>query len=128
MAPRWALFWSIVVCMALYFLLTGCATTLDHREVIHWRTCDGRDRTTYVQVRTGVPALACPALAAQHATALDTLRVGLSLPLACVVRVEGEAWIILPPGAPSWLLEHEIQHIRGYEHGPLFMWPMTREC
>ena len=79
MAPRWALFWSIVVCMALYFLLTGCATTLDHREHLLWNDCAGNSRSSYVEVRTGFPPIACPALALEHDAPLLALHLGLEL-------------------------------------------------
>ena len=119
-------FWALIV--VIVWIATGCATVIDHREHLLWNDCAGNSRSSYVEVRTGFPPIACPALAMEHDAPLLALHLGLELPLACTVMWRSHAIIIAPPGAPEWMMEHERRHIRGGNHPPLLPFAWYEQC
>lgn len=114
-------FWALIV--LIVWLATGCATDLARREVHLWNTCDGQERTTYVEIRTGFPPIACPALAAEHNMPLAAMHLALSIPLGCTIAWPGRAIVIVPPGSERGgaILEHEIRHAKGEDTHPALL-------
>lgn len=101
---------SLLACL----LLASCATTTTDRVYVG-RHCRGHELTVrYTEIVSPWPLLECPA------------EFALLLPLGCTFRRDGRAVMVLPTAATDDVREHELRHLRGFDHPPLL--PMAWSC
>lgn len=122
--PRYALAIAILACLAVY-MLAACAVPARSRPILLvYEGCTGR--TEYVSVEimpSHAPAVDCVRYAPEYGVSPAWLAV--QLPLACTLRLAERALVILPLGAPRWMVEHEFGHAVGLTHAPFTWGPMT---
>ncbi len=120
----------IIGIMLVVTFMPGCATTTIRHETV--TKCDGRQTKVWVRIdETPTPALRCidawvagKAHAAGIALGLATLPIGCAAAIG--VNDDGEIWWIAYMTGMPWVLEHEMDHVRGWFHPPGL--PYVMEC
>ena len=128
MSNRWALFWSIAICLCVYLTFcTGCATT--QKTVIYLtHDCQGREVDIRVrEITSPTSGLDCIRNAGRYGQ--SPVLAAAQLPISCAWRDRDGAVVILPSWLPvEGIAEHEYEHlVPGHGHPAFVPW-MTEEC
>ncbi len=122
-APRYALALSILLCLLIY-LLTACATPRSKPILLVYEGCSGKSEYVSVEIMVSpAPAVDCVRYAPEYR--VSPAWFAIQVPIACALRLAERALIVLPFGAPRWMVEHELMHATGLTHAPFAWGPMT---
>ncbi len=119
----WCIVPIIAIMLAIY-LLAACATPPRSKPILLvYESCAGRSEFVEVEIMVSpAPAVDCVRLAPEYG--VSPAWFALQMPVACALRLAERALIVLPFGAPRWMVEHEISHVVGLDHMPFTWGPM----
>lgn len=123
-SPRYALALAIIACLAVY-LLVACAPVRSRPILLVYEGCAGRTEYVSVEIMASpAPAVDCVRHAPEYRVSPAWLAI--QMPIACALRLAEKALVVMPIGAPRWMVEHELMHVMDLTHAPFTWGPM--EC
>jgi hypothetical protein len=111
--------------LVVYLLLHGCATTpqplenfrtvtYEGAKVISWETCKPgvMDYATVYVYRSAVPTIGCMEMSDKLGKGFgEAFFMASVFALACTWTGEHIGVMVLPYGAPQWMIDHEEKHV-----------------